>query len=187
MSSDQNDYNKGGFIAFLFSMVITIGFFVYIVFVHKGVDLKEVAEQQPAAAGQAVAEQPAQVTHKKIADIASVKDPWIATPELVEHGAAVYSTACAMCHGPSGKGDGPAGMSLNPKPRNFVEGKWKYGGDSLGLFNTITNGVKGTSMAAFGYMPVAERWALVHYLRSITENKVADDEAQLKAKAAALK
>ena len=33
-----------------------------------------------------------------------------------------------------GLGDGPAGMSLNPRPRNFVEGKWKVGGDSVNRF-----------------------------------------------------
>ncbi len=187
MSSDQNDYNKGGMIAFVFSMVFTIGFFVYVVFVNKGVDLKEVADVQPGAAGQTVAQDAAAAGPKKIADITSVKEPWISTAELVEHGHAVYLVNCAMCHGQDGKGDGPAGMSLNPRPRNMVEGKWTKGGDSLSLFNTATNGITGTSMAAFGHLPVGDRWAIVHYVRSITENKVPDDDAQLKAKAPSLK
>ncbi|MCZ7582047.1 MAG: c-type cytochrome [Deltaproteobacteria bacterium] len=34
-------------------------------------------------------------------------------------GKAVYLQYCAACHGESGKGDGPAGAALNPKPRNF--------------------------------------------------------------------
>ena len=58
MRGDQNDYNKGGMIAFVFSMAFTLLFFVYVSFVHKGVDLKEVAAVQPGAE-QTVAEQAA--------------------------------------------------------------------------------------------------------------------------------
>jgi len=34
-----------------------------------------------------------------------------------------YANFCSSCHGPEGKGDGAAGMALNPKPRDFVT--WK--------------------------------------------------------------
>lgn len=36
-------------------------------------------------------------------------------------GRAVYEQSCAACHGPNGRGDGPAAMALNPKPRNFTD------------------------------------------------------------------
>jgi mono/diheme cytochrome c family protein len=190
MRSDQNDYNKAGFTVFLISMVTTITFFIYISFVHKGVDLKEIKEQEapaPAAQPQAAQESAAPAAPQKIADINSVKEPWISTPELGEHGKSLYMTNCSMCHGEKGMGDGPAGASLNPAPRNFVEGKWKLAGDSIGLFKTITSGISGTSMAAYGHLAPGDRWALVHFIRSITQNKVADDEAKLKAEAPALK
>ncbi len=32
----------------------------------------------------------------------------------------LYSDNCASCHGPSGKGDGPAGKMLQPTPANFA-------------------------------------------------------------------
>lgn len=38
---EYGDYNRGGMIAFTFSMVVTLVFFVYVAFVHSGVDLKE--------------------------------------------------------------------------------------------------------------------------------------------------
>lgn len=38
---DYGDYNRGGMLAFSFSMVITLAFFVYVAFIHSGVDLKE--------------------------------------------------------------------------------------------------------------------------------------------------
>ncbi len=34
-----------------------------------------------------------------------------------------YSSLCASCHGPTGKGDGPAAAALNPKPRDFADCK----------------------------------------------------------------
>lgn len=43
---DPGDYNKSGMMAFLFCMVVTCTFFVYIAFVHKGVDLKEIPQME---------------------------------------------------------------------------------------------------------------------------------------------
>jgi hypothetical protein len=50
MSQDYNyaDYNRGGMIAFTFSMVVTLAFFVYVAFIHSGVDLKEIQKEQQA-------------------------------------------------------------------------------------------------------------------------------------------
>ena len=36
------DYTRGGMLAFSFSMVITLAFFVYVAFIHSGVDLQEI-------------------------------------------------------------------------------------------------------------------------------------------------
>lgn len=36
-------------------------------------------------------------------------------------GEAKFKEICAVCHGPVGKGDGPAGGSLNPRPANFAD------------------------------------------------------------------
>jgi len=51
-----------------------------------------------------------------------------------------YDTFCVKCHGPGGKGDGPAGATLATKPRNFTDcalmGKMS---DDM-LFNVIKNG-----------------------------------------------
>ena len=44
---DYGDYNRGGMLAFSFSMVVTLAFFVYVAFVHSGVDLQEIEKDQP--------------------------------------------------------------------------------------------------------------------------------------------
>lgn len=67
-----------------------------------------------------------------------------------DDGKAVYEMHCASCHGAEGKGDGPAGMALNPKPSDFSSAQLtdyrvyaiaKDGGTVAGLSPT---------MAAFG-------------------------------------
>lgn len=43
---DYGDYNRGGMWAFIFSIFVTLVFFVYVAFIHSGVDLKEM-DQNP--------------------------------------------------------------------------------------------------------------------------------------------
>jgi mono/diheme cytochrome c family protein len=171
----QDDHDKAGMKVLIFTMVFTIGFFIAIVFFSKGIDLKEINDsaQAPGAAAPGV---------QKVADLdmSTVKEPWVSTPEIVAHGKQLFQTSCAMCHGVEGKGDGVAGAGLNPKPRNLVEGKWKKGGTSLGLFDVLQNGIAGGSMASWkASIKKNDRWALVAFIRSITQNKVKDDEAKL--------
>ena len=42
------------------------------------------------------------------------------TPAMIEHGQKIYKTTCAPCHGDGGKGDGPAAVAYNPKPRDHT-------------------------------------------------------------------
>lgn len=163
MSDSEEKYNRGGMIAFIFSMAFVFCFFIYLVAIHPGVNLDEKVVD-PAA----VSNEPAAPAF----DITSVKEPWVANPQVVEYGKKVFSTNCSMCHGPEGKGDGPAGASLNPRPRNLVEGKWTQGPGITDHFKVVTNGIPGSSMAAFGAsIKTADRWAVVQFINSITQNK----------------
>jgi mono/diheme cytochrome c family protein len=182
MSSDQNDYNKAGLVTFTLSMIASFGIMVYVVFLSGGIDLKEVKEKGDAATQTVVGAEA-----DKPVDISDVKDPWVSSDKMIAHGKQVFATNCAMCHGEKGMGDGIAGASLNPKPRNFVEGQWKKGGTRLGIFGVITNGLPPSSMAAFGHLPVGDRWALTHFIRSITKNLVKDDDKEVAAAAPKLK
>jgi mono/diheme cytochrome c family protein len=87
-------------------------------------------------------------------------------------GAQVFKMYCETCHGPAGAGDGPVGKTLQPPPRNFQEGQWKYGNTDQDHFDVITNGAasKGGSplMAPWGaVIPEADRWALVKFIDSL--------------------
>ncbi len=179
MSAEQSgdSYNRGGLFAFIFSMVFSLSFFVYISFMHSGVDLKEIPESA-ATVGQDAGKDGASSAVKAV-DVSGIKNPWISSPDLVTHGQKAYQTNCAVCHGAGGLGDGPAGAALVPPPRNLVEGKWKLGGTSVDLFKVLQLGIPGSSMAAFPHIAVVDRWAIVHFIRSITKNKPEDNLDEL--------
>ena len=46
------------------------------------------------------------------------------------HGSALYATHCAICHGGGGAGDGIATPALNPKPRDFRDGRFYLDGNA---------------------------------------------------------
>lgn len=68
------------------------------------------------------------------------------TPDNIAKGDALYQTTCAPCHGPRGKGDGPAAAALNPKPRDHSNGAYM---DKL--TNRHIHDVIKTGGGAFGY------------------------------------
>ncbi|MFQ5772303.1 MAG: c-type cytochrome, partial [bacterium] len=41
-------------------------------------------------------------------------------------GQQVYNRACVACHGKSGDGNGPAAKYLDPRPRDFTAGTYKF-------------------------------------------------------------
>lgn len=169
----QDSYNRGGLIAFIFSMAFSLIFFAYIGLLHPGVNLKEVPEEALTSDG-GVAQTPA-------FDMTKVEKPWEQNAEVETYGATIFKRNCASCHGEAGLGDGAAAASLNPPPRNLVEGQWKQGGSSKALYVTLQNGIPGSSMVGFKSISKADRWAMVQYIRSITKNKTPDDATELNA------
>ncbi|WP_303761550.1 FTR1 family protein [Alcanivorax jadensis] len=103
-----------------------------------------------------------------------------AAPDL-ERAAELYQTQCAACHGAEGRGDGPAGAAMEPAPTDFTEVARYNGRSLLGLHTTITQGVDGTGMAAYGdTLSDKDRWALAFYVGA----KAVSDEMAETGKAA---
>lgn len=170
MSENRDHYNHAGMLAFLFSMAFVFVFFIYIVVVHPGVDLQEDIKSPQTEEG---TEKVAKV------DVSKITELWVSSEDLISHGKQVYGMNCAMCHGAEGKGDGAAGAALNPKPRNLITGPWKKGGGLIGHYTVLTEGIAGSSMSAYAHLPPVDRWAMAHYIESITEAKVDIDPAKV--------
>jgi len=90
-----------------------------------------------------------------------------------QHG--LYRLHCAHCHGVTGGGDGPTAAFLNPYPRDYRQGVFKYKStfgaakpthEDLKL--VLVNGVSGTSMPSFRLLPDNEIEALIEYVRYLS-------------------
>ncbi|MBP1623858.1 MAG: putative Cytochrome c subfamily [Acidobacteria bacterium] len=90
------------------------------------------------------------------------------SPELVARGKELFESNCTQCHGPQGRGDGPAAATMTPRPRNFTSPDgWKNGPQVPGIFKTLKEGISGTSMASFSYLSKKNRMALAQYIQSL--------------------
>jgi high-affinity iron transporter len=87
----------------------------------------------------------------------------VQTPSLAR-GAAVYQANCAGCHGNAGRGDGPMGPGLDPKPADLADGPALRNQSPLDYYRRITIGVVGTAMPAFeARLSPEDRWAAAVY------------------------
>jgi mono/diheme cytochrome c family protein len=78
-------------------------------------------------------------------------------------GSVVYATFCATCHGPQGKGDCPGAAALDPKPRNFTSGEFKFdpsGDGKRGELEDIAAVVR-DGAAKYGGSPNMVPWGAV--------------------------
>jgi mono/diheme cytochrome c family protein len=83
---------------------------------------------------------------------------------------ATYDKTCAACHGPGGKGDGPAAKMLKPAPEAFAAGlKGKSDADIAKIIKEGGKAVgKAASMPAYGSKLSDEQIsALVTYIKGL--------------------
>ncbi len=91
------------------------------------------------------------------------------TRELLERGQQRFNITCAMCHGAAAAGNGITkqyGLATvvtlqDERIRKMADGE---------IFNTITNG-KNTMMAYGPNIIVADRWAIIAYLRALQRSQ----------------
>ncbi len=102
-----------------------------------------------------------------------------ATEEFVEKGREIYFQRCSFCHGLLGDGEGPAAKYLDPRPRDFTLGTFKFRTTESGelptdndLYRTVSRGLPGTGMQAFDSdlikngLDEEERWAVIAYVKT---------------------
>jgi mono/diheme cytochrome c family protein len=87
----------------------------------------------------------------------------------------LYRQHCAACHGITGGGAGPAAKMLNPYPRDFRWGIFKYTSTRAGmkptaddLRRTLRRGIPATAMPSFRRLPQHEQEALIQYVKYLS-------------------
>lgn len=108
------------------------------------------------------------------AAVVLAQGPWVAPPEAkalknpvkgIGNAKKNVETNCVSCHGPGGKGDGPAAAALPPpKPANWTSAAVQKESDGE-IFWKMSNG-RG-AMPPWKHLPEQERWELVNYIRTL--------------------
>lgn len=97
------------------------------------------------------------------------------TPELLAHGQETYAANCVPCHGPGGRGDGPAAATLNPKPRDHSNPELMEKLSDKRIAETVRMGgiINGfPNMPASPHLRGEELAGLVAYVRSLHRSEV---------------
>ncbi|HWN94476.1 MAG TPA: cytochrome c [Methylomirabilota bacterium] len=101
----------------------------------------------------------------------------VASVEVHEtlHGHFVYMKNCVFCHGKRGDGKGEMGLTVQPPPRDFGAGIFKYHstpGGSLptndDLTRTVREGIADTAMPAFAALPQRDVQAVIEYVKTFS-------------------
>lgn len=83
------------------------------------------------------------------------------------HGRAVYGMNCAVCHGQSGKGDGPRAAEFQPKPTNFTDPQAMQAVTSAKFEKSVVEGLPDITWHTFGNLLTPEDVSdVTHYVRS---------------------
>lgn len=94
-----------------------------------------------------------------------IKNPLKDNKNATAKGKKIFSQMCIVCHGVTGKGNGVAGVSLDPRPANFLSIDVRNETDGA-IFWKLTEGKP--PMAAYkDLLTDDQRWELVNYIRHL--------------------
>ncbi len=97
-------------------------------------------------------------------DAAKRRNPISADGASLARGKNLYQANCASCHGAQGKGDGPAGKALNPKPADLATMAGRHPDGDFAW--KIANG-RGPMPAWKGTLSEAQIWDAVNFIQSL--------------------
>jgi hypothetical protein len=137
------------------------------------------AEAAPAGSGEDAPEE----SHTRIAfsvgtdylNTGKMGDQWGSgiplpvTRELIERGQQRFNITCAMCHGAAAAGNGITKQYGLATVVSLQDDRIRKMSDGE-IFNTITNG-KNTMMPYGSNVVVADRWAIITYLRALQRSQ----------------
>lgn len=95
--------------------------------------------------------------------------------KVLQTGRGLYMRHCSHCHGTSGDGNGPTAQYLNPKPRDYRHGIFKFTSTNDqskvsrdDLARILKYGIPGTYMPSFLLLEDDELHAIVEYVRFLS-------------------
>ena len=92
------------------------------------------------------------------------KNPVKPTAISIDNGKALFKSHCAVCHGPRGRGDGPAATGLNPRPADLMRSaRMLRGGVVAGV---ITDG-RGAMPSFKATLTQAQIWDLTNFVKNL--------------------
>lgn len=98
-----------------------------------------------------------------------VKNPQAVNASTLKESKRVYLAYCAPCHGNSGKGNGIAAASVNPKPADHTSAAVQSETDGS-LYWKMTEGR--TPMPSYKQILTdVQRWQMVNYIRTLAKSK----------------
>jgi mono/diheme cytochrome c family protein len=100
-------------------------------------------------------------------DVANIRDPIPPDERSLGVGERVYTTYCETCHGESGRGDGPAGLRLVPRPADLRIHSAPGVHTDGEMFYWVSYGYPGSAMPAWkDTLTEEERWDVINYVRA---------------------
>ena len=94
------------------------------------------------------------------------QDPTPDSDETRLTGKTLFVARCAVCHGPQGRGDGPAALTLIPRPVNLQVHVPLHAPGEIEYW--IAEGIAGTGMPPWKtQLSETERWQVVRYLQAL--------------------
>ena len=98
-----------------------------------------------------------------------IENPYPGDVAAVARGKALYfNQGCSVCHGETGRGDGPEVERLPIPPPDFTDGNRMITRGDPDMFWAIVRGRDRTQMPAYGQeLSENEVWELTNYLRSL--------------------
>ena len=107
-------------------------------------------------------------TWKAPASSDKLVNPIAGNASSVAEGKKIYVSMCVICHGEKGKGNGAAGVTLTPRPANFLAINVRHESDG-NIFWKLSEG--NPPMASYKtLLSETQRWQLVNYIRQLEEN-----------------
>jgi len=97
------------------------------------------------------------------------------TPVSLENGRNIFESKCAVCHGITGKGDGPIAAQLNPAPAVLADPQLTGDDNTVAYdnFQVISVGIANTAMIGWAdLLTEPELWDVTYYVRTFSNENV---------------